>query len=595
MSDLSGDLLVSRVEQLLTNERYRQGLSEIESIRKGKLEKGIQLSLGVLESRCLTALGECDMAFKVAQDAVDLGTELQEYKTVLIDALLEKAAAAWGIGQPATILEACEQAESLRRELQADNESFLESYRAATLYHESIGWYLRDDVHRGIECALQSLKIREQLGDESGVVDSLMRIGYLHIEVDQKKTISYLENGLELNKRLDRKGNIIFAQCCKALVELNKGNWDEAENLTQRSLNLANAHDHGRWMSFILFNLGSISHLKGDFRRAEEFYQKDLDWAEKVGAQVHIALCANNLSDIFIAQGDFDRALKYSEKGIEANRKMSRTKGYIFGLANCGLIRNAVGDPKGALAPLEEGLALAEKQEQAGLLGGVFRSYILLSIVSILVTQDKINEAQQKVERMLRISEETRNNYDAQAYRIAAALVLKSSVLPVNRQMAQKNLTEVLDGGLFDHELVTLSLLHLAELLVSELQMTGEEKVLQELDLRLDKLLTMSSEQNSSLLLVQTLLLQAKVAFLRLEADKASGLLDKARSIAEQNGLRVISKQIVVEKELLLNEFSILEKLGENRPSIEERAETVRIQENIGEMIQQGQWRKMLF
>jgi tetratricopeptide (TPR) repeat protein len=310
---------------------------------------------------------------------------------------------------------------------------------------------------------------------------------------------------------------------------------------------------------------------------------------------VHIALCANNLSDIFIAQGDFDRALKYSEKGIEANRKMSRTKGYIFGLANCGLIRNAVGDPKGALAPLEEGLALAEKQEQAGLLGGVFRSYILLSIVSILVTQDKINEAQQKVERMLRISEETRNNYDAQAYRIAAALVLKSSVLPVNRQMAKKNLTEVLDGGLFDHELVTLSLLHLAELLVSELQMTGEEKVLQELDLRLDKLLTMSSEQNSSLLLVQTLLLQAKVAFLRLEADKASGLLDKARSIAEQNGLRVISKQIVVEKELLLNEFSILEKLGENRPSIEERAETVRIQENIGEMIQQGQWRKMLF
>ena len=592
---MSSESLVSRVEQLVADECYRKGLSEIESNRKGKLEKGIQLKLGVLESRCLVGLGEFDMAFKVAQDTVNLGTELQKYKTVLIDGLLEKAAAAWGIGQPAAILEACEQAEDLRQELQTDNESLLESYRAAILYHESIGWYMRDDVHRGIECALQSLKIREQLRDESGVVDSLMRIGYLHIEVDQKKAISYLEKGLELNKRLDRKGNIIFAQCCKVQVEVDKGNWSEAENLTKQSLNLAEVHDHGRWMSFILFNLGNIYHMKGDFRRAEEFYQKDLDWAEKVGAQLHIALCATNLGNIFIAQGDFDRALKYSEKGMEANRKMGRTKGYILGLANCGLVRNVAGDQEGALTLLEESLALAEKQEQAGLLGGIFRSYILLNIVSILVTQSKINEAQQKVEHARRISKETSDNYHTHAYRIAAALVLKSSVLPANRQMAKKNLEAVIDGGGSDCELVTLALLHLAEILVSELQMTGEEKVLQELDIRLDNLLTMSNEQNSSLLLVQTLLLQAKVAFLQLEADKASSLLNRAQSIAEQNGLQVISKQIIDEKELLLNEFSLLEKLGENKPSIQERTETVRIQENIGEMIQQGLWRKMLF
>lgn len=595
MSKLSSESLVSRVEQLVTNEGYRQGLSEIESIRKDKLEKGIQLKLGVLESRCLTALGECDMAFKVAQDAVDLGTELQEYKTALIEGLLEKAAAAWGIGQPAAILEACELTEDLRKELQTDNELLLESYRAAILYHESIGWYLRDDVHRGIECALQSLKIREQLGDEPGAVDCLMRVGYLHIEVDQKKALSYVEKGLELNKRLDRKGNIIFAQCCKAMVEIYGDNWDEAENLTQQAWNLVEAYDHRRWMSFILFNLGRIYDLKGDFRRAEEFYHRDLDWAEKVGAQLHIALCATNLGHIFIAQGDFDRALKYSEKGMEANKKMGRTKGYIIGLANCGLVRNSAGDQDGALTLLEESLDIADRQEQAGLLGGIFRSHILLNIVSILVTQGKVNEAQQKVARILRISEETSDNYDAQAYRIAAALVLKSSVLPANRQMAKKNLTKVLDGGMFDYELVTLALLHLAELLVSELQMTGEEKVLQELDTRLNNLLAISSEQNSSLLLVQTLLLQSKVAFLQLETDKARGLLDQARSIAEQKGLQVISKRIVDENELLLNELGLLEKLGENRPSIEERAETVRIQENIGEMIQQGLWRKMLF
>lgn len=595
MSHLADDSLLSSAERLVLDERYSEALHEIDRLRRNKIERGTQLRCGILESRCFSGLGDFGKAIKAAQDVVDMGSKFQEHKMDVIDGLLEMADASWGLGLPDMILETCSKAEKLRTELSTEDESLLDSIKANILFHESLGWYMKDDVHRAIECACQSLSIREGLEDVQGIVSSLLRVGYLHIEVNLDQALEYVERGLMLNKQLRCNGHVIFGYSCKACIELMRCNWDECEQLASQALTLVKKHNHRRWMLWPLFLFSNMSLVKGDFRRSLEYSQEYLAKSEKANAQLHIGIASVYMGEIFRARGDFENALKAYERSMEINRKMGRSKGYIVSMANCGMVEIAMGHPDEALMLLEESLMLAEKQEQAGLLGGFIRPYNILNIVSILVDKGLVNEAQQRVERARLISEETNALYDTQAYRIAAALVLKSSMLPRSRKIAKEYLIDVIDGSFIDYELTAMALLNLAEILVNELQMTGNQDILDALETRLDALSTLANRQDSGLLLIETLLLQSKVALLQLDAARVNRLLDQAKIFAQEKGIDRILERIANEHSILLNELGVWENLGENSPPMAKRAEKARIQEQIYDMIRQGTWRKMLF
>ncbi|MFX1416760.1 MAG: tetratricopeptide repeat protein [Promethearchaeota archaeon] len=586
---------LSKIERLVASEKYRKALGEVKLLRTKKMGRGHQLRIGVLESRCWMGLGEVRKAFKTAQSVVEEGAKLQEHKTHVIHGLLEMASASWGLGNPDMILESCRQAEQLWTELQTDDMSLLDSIRADILFHKSPGLYLKDDVHGAIKCVKESVAINERLGSLPGVVAGVMRLAYLHIEVDTSLTLEYQERGFRLNEQLGHPGHVIFGLCCIALVQIFRQNWDEAEGLIQQSLDVAKEHDHGRWMPFILYNSAALYYGNGDFGRTEEAYKEYIRWGERIGGEHHVALGSNNLGEVYRARGDFDNALRCYERTMEFNKRTGRTKGYLVGLANCGLVQYARGFPNEALRLLEESLILAEEQDQAGLLGGFIITYNILYIASILVDKGMVDEAQQRVEHIRKIKERTKNPFDEHVYRIAAALVLKSSTLPRNRVMAKEHLAEVVDGSFWDYETNTLALLHLTELLVNELQITGDAEVIESLNVRLRELLDLAADQKSTLLLIEVKLLQSKAALLQLEADKANRLLNEARSLAEQKGLENLSERIVEEQNILLNELTIWEKLGEEQPPMVERTEKVRLHKQITTMIQQSVWRKMLF
>ncbi|MFW9967192.1 MAG: tetratricopeptide repeat protein [Candidatus Thorarchaeota archaeon] len=587
--------MLKALEQHVESEEYRLALDDIEKVRKGKLDIDDRLRIGVLESRCWMGLGEFGKAFTAAQEVVDEGSKFQEHNVQVIEGLLGMASASWGLGQPDVILEKCSQAEQLSQKLTEQDESLRDSIRGDVLLHQSPGWYLKDNVHKAIQCTKESVSINERLGDMPRLVASLMQLGYLYFEVDRNQTLKYQERGLKLNRELGKHGPIIYGLCCRALVEIARSNWNEAEHLIERSLTLAREYDHRRWMLFILFNSSHLYLLKRDFKRSEQAYNEYLWWAERAGGELHIALASNNLGEIYRARGDFDQALKNYERSMKYNKRMGRTKGYLTQLANIGLVQYARGNLDEALTLLEESLALAEEQQQAGLLGGFIIPSNLLFIISILIDKGMNIEAQERLERIRQIGDEKSTEYIGQVYRIAKALVLKSSMLPRDMLKAEEYLMEVVDSSLSDYEMSILALLHLTKLLVSELQMTGDPDVLSNLEARLTRLFDIASEQGSTLLLIETQLLQSKVALLNLETERANQLLVQTQYLAEERGFEELSKQIVAEHDVLLNEVSIWERLGGDRLKITKRAEKIRIHEQIGEMIQQGLWRKMLF
>jgi len=590
------DKQLLNIRQLVDDEKYRETLEVIEKLRKRKLDKGNQMRIGVLESRCLTGLGECSRAFKVAQAVAEEGMNLPEYKTTVIDALLETAAASDRFFRIDTLFEACDRAEILRQQLPTDDESLLESIRSDILHHKSLGFRHRSDVRRGIDCALESLSIRERLGPASDIASSYLRVAFHYLTVDNGKALQYIEKACKLNEELDRKGYRIHALLLKAVIDRWEGNYEEAEQGLLQGLDLAREHDIGYFLVPVLRNLGGVYAGRGDSQSAERVYKECLTLSERDGAGQYIAICTNNLGEVYRFRGDFDEALKRYERAIQINKSMGRMTGYVTALLNSGLIQYATGDLNEAIRFMEEALAISKERKDAGPL--TIGASTLYSVM-VLVDNGMTERAQKYVEDLIQIVdkgvEKGIKDLMDQICRLSAAIVLKPSVLARDRALAKEHLAAIVNGTLIDYEVTSMALLMLCDLLVEDLRLHGDKGVLDELKVLLASFAETIVGQGKTSLHVEALLLQSKVALVELDLEEANRLLDLARIFANEKGLERMLKLITDERDTQRRELTLWEQLGEDIPPMAKRTEKVRIHEQIEKMIREGSWRKMLF
>jgi len=307
-----------------------------------------------------------------------------------------------------------------------------------------------------------------------------------------------------------------------------------------------------------------------------------------------VAMCSDCLGDIHRIRGELDEALRCYQRSMKINKEMDRIKGYVVALGSCGLIQYARGHSDEAVRLLEKALATSKERKESGLLMKYTELGILYTVM-VLVDRGMIERAQEHIEDLRQLVEKSGEEWHHQIYQTASALLLKSSARARNRILAKEFLAEVVDGKLIDFETTSMAFLLLCELLVEELKLSSDTGALNELIWRLTQFVETSGSQGSILLQIEAMILLARAALLDLDTEQADRLLTRAHLLAKGKGLVRLTKRIASEHKMLLGELSIWEELGDDLPTLSERAEKIRINEQIGRMMQQGIWRKMLF
>ncbi|MFQ5820466.1 MAG: hypothetical protein ACE5I5_10805 [Candidatus Heimdallarchaeota archaeon] len=132
---------------------------------------------------------------------------------------------------------------------------------------------------------------------------------------------------------------------------------------------------------------------------------------------------------------------------------------------------------------------------------------------------------------------------------------------------AEEILEQVVDEEVADHSLTVTAMIHLCELLLFELKMTGEEEVLEEVKDLTHRLLDIAKQQSSHSLLAETYLFQSKFALMELDVERARKLLAQAHIIAEEKGLYMLARMVAQERDLLLSQLHKWERIIEQTPS----------------------------
>jgi hypothetical protein len=130
-----------------------------------------------------------------------------------------------------------------------------------------------------------------------------------------------------------------------------------------------------------------------------------------------------------------------------------------------------------------------------------------------------------------------------------------------------------------------IAMIHLCDLLVLELNATGEERVFEIVKDLTRRLLDITERQSSHSLLAETTLLQSKIALVELDVEQAREFLVKAYNIAEEKGLHLLAHKVAHEQDLLQSQLHKWESIIQQPPSRQEMIDVAQLDDLLERMI----------
>jgi len=573
-----------RAESLLEKGKYSGALQLVETLagREG-VSIDEHLACLLLESRLSIRLGELKKALRLVDQVLQTARERKNFLLV-VETLTIKAKVSWHLGKLDEGLQAAEEGVKLLKELEhaRRRKKQIKQRKGELLSQKGIILWFKGDLEEALKHHRQSLIINQELGNKKGISDSFNNLGIVCFSKgDLNKALEYHQRSLAIKEELGNKHGVATSLNNLGNIYASKGDLDKALEYHQRSLaikeELGNKHD----VALSLINVGVDYQLKGDLNRALEYYQRSLAISKKLGNKQDIALAFNNLGNIYELRGDLNEALKHFQRSLALHRVLGIKANIALSLSNIGVIYRKQGNPEEALEHYRQSLAIYEKMGNDPL-----TAVILFELVWIALEKKELVMAKHYLERLQQIKERSDNRIIDQRYRIAKAFSLNTSNRARYKMKAAEILEQVVKEEVGDHSLTVIAMIHLCDLLLSELKMTGEDELFAEIKTLTSRLLEIAKQQSSSSLLAETYLLQSKLALIELDMGHARKFLTRAHFIAQEKGLRTLARAAAHEHNLLQSYMHKWETIVEQKPSKREMVDLTRLDDFLKQMIQ---------
>ena len=325
----------------------------------------------------------------------------------------------------------------------------------------------------------------------------------------------------------------------------------------------------------------NLYRITGELDRALKYAERGLALAKESSKIFYIACSFATMALIYNFQGELDRSIRFYEQSLELFKELNNKTSMAIALNNISVIYKKRGELDRALECIEQSMAL---NRELGNLGALANNYDFL--IQILIDKDDLERAQISLHEFEQLNNQLKDKQINLTYLLNKALVLKTSPRIRNLSKAEEVLKQLLEDENVTYEGRYTALLTLCELLLTELRMTNDLEVLDELTQFIGQLLEFAEKSHSYYIMCETYLLQAKLSLLTFDIKKAQRFLTQAQQIAERFGLTQLVVKIANEKENLDKKLDLWEKLKEENTPMAERIELSRLDEKIVKMIQ---------
>ncbi len=455
-------------------------------------------------------------------------------------------------------------------ELLTDSLTLIDEEKKIADVRTEIGelYFIKGEFEEAMESYEEAVRLEEDPRAKAGIYHKIANVAIRKGEYQQcrricDKGLSLLEKGVVIEKsRLLRN---------KGWTYLREGDHETAEDIFNRSLNIAEGlederelgeiyHSYGTLyfsqdqykkalenfgrskkyreevgdpigISKTLNNEGNVYDDLGELDKAQECYQESLKLAEKIGDKYTIAATLNNLGIIHWLKGEFDKVLECQEESLEMFKKIGDMRTISILLNNIGNIYQDRGELNKALENYEESLKIAEDMENKSA-----ETHPLTNIGQVYRDKKNYDEALGYFKRSLKICLENKERHHSVTNRCGLAEVyLYMGHTEKARQHAEEGIKTSQEIG--SKSMIGKSKQYLGMVFR---EMGDYEEACSEFQASIQIL----EETGEKRKLARTLYEYGKTKRDMGEREEAEEILERAKELSDETGLIFLSKKI---------------------------------------------------
>ena len=370
--------------------------------------------------------------------------------------------------------------------------------------------------------------------------------------IAEKKLLS-IQTATEVDI-MERMGNLIILRmgCYWHKGELDNALFYAKFNLDirlklKKQLNIANAYN----------NVGVMYNARGDLIKSLRYLKQAFEIYSEINSSRGFSKTSNNIGAILIQLGKLNESLKFMEKSLEIDNSDGYSEGIRVGSQNIGEVYWHKGEYEKALNYLYSGLEISLKSDDKFQI-----SEILVPIIAVLLELDHLKLANYYLHQLELIKNHEENKIIQQRYYLSSAMVLRKGKTKGSLLKAEKNLRYIIEDEIRYHDITVKALLMLSEILLDKFENTNNLRIVNDINRNIRKITTITKNTNSYSLLVESLLIEAKIALFFFNFNVSQQYLEKALKIANKFELNRLKIKVLNEYDVFFNNYSFWENLS---------------------------------
>ncbi|MFW9962761.1 MAG: tetratricopeptide repeat protein [Candidatus Sifarchaeia archaeon] len=402
---------------------------------------------------------------------------------------------------------------------------------------------------------------------------------------DQHKAVEYYTKSAALFEEVDDKYEQLIQLVNITWIYRAQGLLDEALEYSNHQLKLSKALGEKRYLGWVNFHIGFIYFYKGQLDQALHYATIGKQVFEEINHEEGLTFIQILIGSVHRSKGEFDKALTYYQRVLSSYEEAAETghslpHSYCIAFRDVGTIYLYQNRLEEAIESLQKGLSLHKtgckyQFDHEITVANLYLAYAEIELGDTSRLQERLEDIKETAERYpwLDVFSKTTEAY-----------ILQHKPRSKDKAKAQELYEEVLNEK-FDYEVELFIQINYSELLLNELKLYGGEDVLKELQEVLKRISETANKQRSVTSLIYLFLLQAKLAVIEGEADRAKDLLARALALTKEKGLILLSRKVIDQQQHLTAQLKEWKDLFVKNSSIQEQIELLEIKEYITEAV----------
>jgi len=312
---------------------------------------------------------------------------------------------------------------------------------------------------------------------------------------------------------------------------------------------------------------GLNSRYQGNLSEALTYYQQSLEIRAKLGLEHAVASSLVNMGDVYLSRGELDRAFSSQNHAREIFEHIRNEPLLAYTYHELGKIFWSKNDFEIARNYLDKALQLRIQYNLHPVTAST-----LLDLINLSIEFEEIDQARYYYDILSEIAKQEMDIINI-FYQLATVSIKCISPRLKHRAEAQQILTGLLQHSTLPTDLWVHASLSLCNLYLLDLKTSKNEEIIEKVSEIIRELFHTAKRQNSSPLLIQTMIIQAKLALVELDLEQAQHLLFQAEVIAWRKELTKLAIKVSAEHDLLIDKLNKWDQLKKRNASLIERIE----------------------